>query len=569
MPRLAPCRPASSRPTLLALAAVASLLSGCSGDRDVLARVGGETITLARFEEAAPNDPRYAEGPADSAKARLLTDLVTRALFLEGARREGLAEFPEVRAFRQRLEQQTLREMLFERLLRGPFAVSEAEVRELYRRRASATRARLIFTDAEGSARQALRDLARGDDFASVADRYNPPGMVPPGGDIGFVQPGAMLPPLDDILRTAPPGRAVGPLPGGVEGWFVVRVEERRSEPQPPLEMVGAQLGAAMRQRKQRVAFLNAVERIRVEHAVSVTHGAPQSIMNRFRLPPGADPSARVAPPGPDERGQVLARYREGTYTLGEAYDDLLNATDNRPDLAMLPTVERWIETQTLERAALAEARERRIHEEPEFQRRVRNRLDERLLEWYVQRQVAVRIRVEPKDVEAAYQRNKASFTRLEAARVVAVTLRDSAAAATLAEQAGHARTLREAAVMAAAGGQAREQNLTFPAAAPLWTRFEGRLQSMNAGEIAGPYRTPGGWLIVQLLDKRQGAPPFESLPAGARDQLASAAADAKRDQLLGALADSLRSVIRPIESHPDRLRRVPWAPSPAGPTGS
>jgi peptidyl-prolyl cis-trans isomerase C len=554
--------------------ALAALLAGCSGDPQVLARVNGQAITLAQFNEVAgSNRPQYASAP-DTTKALLLKDLVDRELMVQGALREGLNETPEFQAFRQQLERQTLREALFQRLLGGPFPVSDAEVRELYRRRGTATHARLIFSFDEALARQALSDLGRGADFAAVADRYNPTGMVPPGGDIGFIQPGSLLPPLDDLVRTGPLGRLLGPVAGGGEGWFVLRLDERRPRPQPPFEEVRAQLGEMLRQRKQRVSVLRVVDNLKVEYQVTVVAGAPQTVMSKFRSVPAATPGSAPGslippPPGPDAQKLVLARYRGGEYTLGEAYDDLLNGGGNRPNLAMLPTVERWIESQTIDRAALAEALKRHIHEEPEIQRRMRDRLNTYLLDGYYRRHVVARSQVGPEDFQAIYERFRASFARLQAARVVSVTMRDSAGSAALAEQAGHAPSLREAAATAAAGGRVREEKLRFPADSPLWTQFEGKLTSMSAGDIAGPYPVAGGWLIFQLLEKRQDAPPFDSLSAGARGQLQNAATEMKREARLQALTDSLRRVFPPVELHADRLRRIPWPPAAAGPPGT
>jgi peptidyl-prolyl cis-trans isomerase C len=570
--RTLPGRAAPAQIALPALAAtaLAALLAGCSSDPNVLARVNGEAITVAQFTEVARGNLQQYSGPPDSVKSQLLKTLIDRELMVQGALREGLHESPQFQALRQELERQTMRETLFQRLLGGPFPISDGEVRELYQRRGIATHARLVFTYDQRQARQALDDLRRGDAFATVADRYNPPGMVPPGGDIGFIQPGALLQPLDDLVRTGPLGRVLGPVPGGGEGWFVLRLEERRPQPQPPFDELRLQLEEMLRQRKQRASVMRVVDNLRLEYQVKVLPGAPQALVTRFRAAPGNAPGLETPPPpGPDERKQALARFLGGTYTLGEAYDDLLNATGNRPSLAMLPAVERWIESRTVERAAFAEALKRHINEEPDVQRRVRDRLNNYLIDVYFQRQVMARIQVGPEDLQAAYERHKVSFARLQAARVVSVTMRDSAGAAALAEQAGHAPSLREAAATAAAGGRVREERLAFPADSPLWTQFESRLMAMSPGDIAGPYPAGGAWLIFQLLDKRQDAPPLDSLSAGARGQIQSVATQMKREARLAALTDSLRRAFPSIELHADRLRRIPWPPAPAGLPGA
>lgn len=556
--------------------ALAALLCGCSNQANVLAKVGGETITIDEFNEVGRGAAQQYAGPPDSAKIRLLKDLVDRELLVQGALKNGLAATPESQAFRQQLERQTLREELLKRVMGGPFPVSDAEVQELYERRHFATKARIIYTFEENTARQALKDLQRGDAFAAVADRYNPPNMVPPGGDIGLVLAGALLPPLDDLVRTGELGKVHGPQRGpGGEGWFVFLLEERSPQKQPPVAEIKPQLTEMLRQRKQRVAGLKVIDGLRSDYQVTVVPGAPQAVMTKFRTAPGnapapgAPPMPQIPPPPTaEERKQVLARFRGGSYTLGEAYDELKNPMGNRPDLSMQPTVERWIESQVLERAAQAEAIKRHIGDEPEIKARIRERMNNYLLDGYYQRQVVARIQVEPGDIEAAYERHKASFSRLQSARVMTVSMRDSAGAAALAEQAGHAPSLREAAATAAAGGRVREERLKFPASTPLWTQFEGRLMTMNPGEIAGPYPVGGGWLIVQLVEKQQEAPPFASLPEGAKLQLQGAATDIKREGRLTVLTDSLRTALKP-QVHLDRLAKIPWPPAPAATPGT
>ncbi len=566
--------PAGRRPaavTDLAPAVLACLLCGCSTDPGVLARVNRQPITLAQFNEAARGNLQQLAGPPDSAKARLLKDLVDRELLVQGALGQRLDQTPEFQAYRRTLEGQVLREALYQRLLGGPFPVSDAEIRTLYDRRATATRARLIYAFDETLAREAAKDLDRGEDFAVVADRYNQPGMVPPGGDIGFLQPGTMLASLDDILRTSAPGKVVGPISAGTEGWFILRVEERRPQPQPPFEEGRAQLGEMLRQRKQRLAVARVIEQLRVEHQVVVAQGASQLLSGKLRPVPGDSRVPQTPPPpSPQDRQLVLARHQGGTYTLGEAYDDLMSGGAGRLDFAMLPSVERWIQSQTIERAALVEAHRRRLADEPDVKRRMRERLNNYLLDGYYQAQVLGRIRIGPEDFRAAYERYRPSLVRLQSARVLSVSVGDSATAAALAAQAGQASSLREAAATAAVGGRVSEETLKFPAESPLWTQFENHLATMSPGAIAGPFPIAGRWLIFQLREKLQDAPSFENLPAAMVGQLQGVATEMKREARLLVLTDSLRQTF-PVTLHTDRLRRLPWPPAPAGntPAGS
>ncbi|MBI3539333.1 MAG: peptidyl-prolyl cis-trans isomerase [Candidatus Eisenbacteria bacterium] len=544
-----------------ALLLAAWALAGCSNRADVLAVVGTRPITMAEFNDVARVSLRQYPGSPDSARARLLADMVQRRLLVEGAIAEHLDGTPAFIAFRGTLERQLLREALFQRLAGGPFGVSEAEARTLYERRRTATHLRLIFTYTEEVAKHAAMDIARGLDFATVANRYNPSGMVPAGGDVGLVQAGALMPPLDEIVRTGPLDTLIGPIGVRGQGWFVLRLDARKPATDAPYEQERAQLMEALRQRKQRVTALRLIENLRELYQVQVVPGAPQAMVSQFRT---GGSVASVAPLGP-ARDQVLATYLGGRYTLGEAYDDLASESAGRPNLDATPVVERWIEAQAVNQAAVAEATTRRLQDEPELKQRMRDRLDNFLLDAYYTRQVMQRIAVGPADVAMAYDHYKSGFLQLTKARVQSVTLKDSAAAAELAAHAGQAPSLREAAAAAGAGAHVREESLTFPNATD-WGAFAAKLATMHAGEIAGPYATPAGWRIVQLIESTVAAPPLESLSPGAVQQLQNVATEIKRESRLAALTDSLRHAVRPVFLYADRLRRVPWPPAPATP---
>jgi hypothetical protein len=361
-------------------------------------------------------------------------------------------------------------------------------------------------------------------------------------------------------VRTGPLGRVIGPVEVSGQGSFLLLLERRKPVDEPPYEQERSQLMEVLRQRKQRVTALKVIDNLRGLYLVRVAPGAPQLVVSQFRPKPG---SLGITEPAGPMRDQILATFVGGRYTLGEAYGDLLNDTNNRPNLDATPAVERWIEGQALNRAALAEAMKNHLQDEPEIHDQLRDRLNNFLLDGYYNREVVQRIEVSPADYAAMYERFKGSFTRLSQARVQTVTLKDSAAAAALAAAAGQAPSLRDAA--AAAGARAQEETLAFPNTTD-WGAFEGKLSAMKPGEIAGPYSTPNGWRIVQMIEATMSAPAFEALPPGAQQQLQNAAMESKREARLAALTDSLRRVIRPVVVYTDRLQRVPWPPAPATP---
>ena len=542
-------------PALLALL----LLAGCSDDSNVLARVGRATITRDDFMVAARGAALSYPGPPDTAKVQLLEDMVRRELMVQGAIGAGLHRDSLFMDLHSQLENQALRDRLL-REVGGPRPpVSDAEVAEFHRWRAEETRVGLIYLYTEPLAKAARAELEAGIPFEAVARRYNPAGVLPPDGELGYMVPGALIEPIDGLVRTTPVGRTVGPVEAAGQGWFIVRITDRRPREQGPLEVERAMLAEMLRQRKQRARLSRGIAGLRHEYGVALRPGAGQQLV-AVVAPPGSSFESQQRTPqlGDAERGVILADYRGGVYTLGDAMVDYDRPDQPRPNLQVLPSVENWIEGMTLERAGKLEARRRQFQDDPEIRRQVRERSNNVLLDAFYNARVLPMATPTEADVRALYDAHASSYVRLDGVRLLTVVLPDSVAAAQLMAHAGHAGTLREAAAMAAPEARVHEERLRLPTDRPPWDQLQPAFVGMIPGEYSGPHRVDHGWLVVQLREKEQHAMRFEDLPPNARQQLESRASEAAREARLAALTDSLRRAI-PVQVFSERLRRIPW----------
>jgi peptidyl-prolyl cis-trans isomerase C len=549
--------------SLIALLGLLALLAGCSPQGGELARVGEASITRDDFIAAARNAQDSYPGAADSAKAALLDDLVKRELLVQAAMARGLDKDTVFAGFSQRVEEQLLRERLFREISGGPAKVSDAEVDSFYRQRAQETRVRAIFTLAEGPAREAAQQLKAGQDFAAVADRFNMPGMIPPGGDLGYVQTGTLIPELDRHLVDAPIGSVIGPVEGTGQGWFLMRIEDRRPAQQPSLAEQRTTLSQMLRQRKERVMLLRGVEKLSKEYDVKVAQAGGQTMSQKLKAMSPTTPATPAQPLTPADKAIVIGTYNGGRYTLGDAVQDLQTSMGAGPNLDMLPMVEMWIKGQTLQRVALVEARKRRIHEDPEVRRIVRERANNYLLEAIYTREVIQKVSVEESDLRATHAQMADNFIRLDEVKIVTVALDDSASAAQLRAHAGQAASLREAAAAGAPRARVRNETIRYPNEDLFWGPLQADFMRMKPGEIGGPHMSPYGWMLIQLTSKDQKAQTFEDLPQMVRNQLHAQAVEVKREQRLTALTDSLRQSIK-VTVHRDRLAKIPWPPPPA-----
>jgi len=549
---------------ILSLALFGALaVNGCQPESDVLARVGNRTITRGDFLMVAQALSSRYPGMPDSAKVHLLRDITDRELLVQGAMQQGMYRDTSFLDLRRRTEEQLLRQTYYDELGAGQVVVSRGEIEQLHRWRAEEAQVQVVFTLNEAAARAAADQIRKGADFGEVADRFNPAGFTPPRGELGYLQPGMLQLPVDDLIRTAPVGKVVGPVEAVGQGWFLVLVKDRRKAEAKPLEQEAQLLENILHQRKQRQVLVRALDRLRGDYRVHLERGAAQSLI-QYVMPPalqGMEPPPLTL----QQSAQSLGSYQGGTYTMGDALEDLRAGSTQRPNFNVMPTVERWIEMRTLERAALVEARRRQLAEQPDLQRALRERLNDFLLETYVTRQILDRTAVTEADGRAEFDRLGMRPERLESASFLMVVLRDSASAAQLAATAPQTAGLREAVSAAALGLPVRAQSVTYPSDNPIFGALEPAFTSLAPGAYTPATQVASLWVVAQLQSKNVVPQTYENLPAEMRAALENQARETKRVALLAALTDSLKRTI-PVKVYYERLKNVPW-PTPTAPS--
>lgn len=397
---------------------VLALLAGCSGNSTTLAKVGDRAITVDEFLDVARQAQGQYGGAPDSARTALLDDLVKRQLLVGEARKRGLVSAEDhARLLRQATEQLAMR-TLVEQLAPSDAPVSDAEIQTLYERGAHEAHVQIVFTPDQGAIREAAGQIAGGADFGAVADRFNTTGMTPRGGDLGYVVPGSLTALLDSTIEATTPGRVAGPVGNLTDGWFLVKVLERRPRQQPPLEQLREQMRMSLQQAKWRAALGRVQAGLFEQYHVRIEAGAAQALFQRYNAPRDTQVVGNVrmpvpAPPTPQEAARVLVRYdgKPGTYTLGDAVGDLQDPNRQHPDLQVLPMIEQWLKSMAVQRVATLEVERRHLAEEAAIRRQAQGTADNVLLRSaYQALVVAAGGAPGEDDVRAAYERHRAEI---------------------------------------------------------------------------------------------------------------------------------------------------------------
>lgn len=537
---------------LLSCTFVAALaLTGCSASDQPVLKVGSRTLTMGEFATVAAGNESQYPGPPEVAKLALLDDLERREMLIAAARAAGYDTSRFARNQRAEVEERVLVQTLMQSLASPDQRVSAGEVERMFEWRSQQYNVSAIYTLDAASIRMAQSALAAGEPFAQVASRFSLPGMLPPGGALGDITPGQLIAPLDGELRTLKIGAIGGPYET-TQGWFLLQVHGVKAREQMGFELQKAGLQDMLRQRKQRQATATAFANLRREYEVQLVPGGSQALYRRLQA--SSEPTGDAA----SDARTILAVYRGGEYSMGDALVDLQRADRQRPPANLQTALDLWIESMVTNRLLMIEARRRHLDEDPVIAGKIRQQFENYLAESMYNGATLNVTPPGPEDIRKVYEQMKSQYIRLESATVLSLVVADSTVAMKIAMHGGHAGTLREAAQMADPSLVVEEATVRYPTEDPRWLPLEAMFMRMQPGEWSGPEPVADGYRFLQLVSKDQSTQTYEGLPDMLKQQMASNAFEYKREARFQQYCDSLRASLRP-EKLPANLAKLTW----------
>jgi peptidyl-prolyl cis-trans isomerase C len=409
----------------LAVLAAATLASCGTQDRTV-ASVGGRVVTVADFEDVARNQPHLGLDPSPDAKRKLLDQILDRELLVAEAERLGYGQGAELAGVRRQAREEVLPEVLYQRVVSGRVAVSEAEIKALWDAQDHELHLRQIFSFDERGARSARARLAAGEPFAEVArilsrDRTT----APEGGDVGWLTVAELPQEVEQALRGLAPGRWAGPIrtPGG---YYIVLLEGRRARQRDDYQAVRARLEAQLRQRKERalvMAYMNGVKTRYDLRLVDAGFGRlAEKWQNRTAeelLDSSGDPSALGFTA--EDLGTPLATFRGGAYTIRDFFADLTDRTSlDRPPALDDPQLRLFVQDRAGFALLMREAQARGLDRDSGTVRRLRDREKSFLVSRLYEEVIVAGARLTPEERDRLRGRAGASQAPPEAQRAAA-----------------------------------------------------------------------------------------------------------------------------------------------------
>lgn len=109
-------------------------------------------------------------------------------------------------------------------------------------------KARHILVDSEEKAKEAIKKLGEGADFATLTKEMWPGAEQQNGGELGYFAKGDMVPEFAEAAFALDKGQYTKDPIKTQFGWHVIKVEDKRNRPQPEFETVKPQLEQQVRQ---------------------------------------------------------------------------------------------------------------------------------------------------------------------------------------------------------------------------------------------------------------------------------------------------------------------------------
>ncbi|HAJ57681.1 MAG TPA: hypothetical protein DCL35_07975 [Candidatus Omnitrophica bacterium] len=224
----------------------------------VLARINNDVITLESFDEKIKNleslSPDIRIDTPD-AKKGYLNDLIIQELIVQEAKARGIDKAKDIKDAVDEFKKGAMVRQVIMDETKGVM-VQPSEIESFYNQykkefaAPEEIKVREIVVSSEATAKEVLISLLQGADFASVAKERSIAPSAGKGGDLGFVHLGDKFENFGKAVAVLDAGQ-VSPIFKGPDGFYIVKVEEKKGGAVPQLAEVYDQIKNGLLQQKQ------------------------------------------------------------------------------------------------------------------------------------------------------------------------------------------------------------------------------------------------------------------------------------------------------------------------------
>jgi peptidyl-prolyl cis-trans isomerase C len=195
------------------------------------------------------------QGQADSPELRkqIKEELIDLELIAQEARKTGLDKQPEVTQMIEVTRQQILSNAFAQDYIKN-HPIAEDKLKEIYENQKQVMvgkkeyKVAHILVDSEKEAQAIVTSLKNKGKFEKIAkEKSKDQGSKPQGGELGWTNPAAFVPPFAEALLKLTKGQISAPVQTEF-GWHIIKLEDVRDFEIPPYDKVKASLEKRLQQ---------------------------------------------------------------------------------------------------------------------------------------------------------------------------------------------------------------------------------------------------------------------------------------------------------------------------------
>ena len=236
-----------------------------------VAKVGSSVITEADLAYAAQDYAQQLQRVPPTEWRKVLTDvLVEMKLLAEAGAEEKLAETDDFKRQMAFERTRALRNAYFQKYIQS--AITEDEVKAAYDAEyanfqgAPEINAAHILVEKEDEAKDIIKQLEGGADFAELAKEKSTGPSGPNGGDLGFFGKGQMVPEFETAAFALKSGEFTKEPVKTQFGYHVILNKEERTQPAPAFDAAEGQI----RQELVLAKFREVLEGLKAKNTVEI-----------------------------------------------------------------------------------------------------------------------------------------------------------------------------------------------------------------------------------------------------------------------------------------------------------
>ena len=237
----------------------------------VIAKVGTLEIHQSELDLAIANlDPQLAQLPDDQKKVAALSAAIDVKLLAGDAATEKLDQTDEFKKRLQYLTDRELHNAYFKKHVVD--TVTDDEVKARYDKEVAAlpkqeeVHARHILVKTEDEAKDVIKQLDAGKDFAALAKEKSTDSNKDDGGDLGWFGKGRMVPEFEEAAFGLEKGAYTKTPVKTQFGFHVIKLEDKRIAPPPAFEQVEPQV----RQLVMRDKYVALIEKAKADQKIEI-----------------------------------------------------------------------------------------------------------------------------------------------------------------------------------------------------------------------------------------------------------------------------------------------------------